>query len=209
MLRCMTNFWHQPTSWAGALIASAFLLSGCASSSPPRQKNAFNEQLASVLYRLAERDQQARHSSMANADPTMLRGTVQRIDKENTEELRAIVKRFGWPGRSLVGQRGANAAWMVVQHADHDRAFQKQCLKLMEAAPDGEVSKEDVAFLTDRVLLADGKKQRYGTQFKQVGGRFVPQPLEDEANVDERRKKVGLPPLAEYAKQLSELYRSR
>src|SRR5688572_10402283 len=158
----MTNFWHLPTSWGGALIVSALLLAGCASSSPSRQKNAFNEQLASVLYRLAERDQQARHSSMANADPTMLRGTVQRIDKENTEELRAIVKRFGWPGRSLVGQRGANAAWMVVQHADHDRAFQKHCLKLIEAAPDGEVSKEDVAFLTDRVLLSDGKKQRYG-----------------------------------------------
>jgi hypothetical protein len=169
----------------------------------------FDEQLASVLYRLAERDQQARRSSLANAEPSMLHGTVQRIDKENTEELRAIVKRFGWPGRSLVGQRGANAAWMVVQHADHDRAFQKHCLKLMEAAPDGEVAKEDIAFLTDRVLLADGKKQRYGTQFKQVGGRFVPQPLEDEANVDERRKKVGLPPLAEYAKQLSDLYRSR
>jgi hypothetical protein len=76
----------------------------------------------------------------------------------------------------------------------------------MKAARDGEVTKEDVAFLTDRVLLADGKKQRYGTQFKKVGGRFVPQPIEDEANVDERRKEVGLPSLGEYAKQLSEIY---
>ena len=33
--------------------------------------------------------------------------------------------------------------------------------------------------------------------------------LEDEARVDERRKSVGLPPLAEYRKQLEEVYRKK
>ncbi len=76
----------------------------------------------------------------------------------------------------------------------------------MEAAPAGEVSPEDVAFLTDRLLVAEGKKQRYGTQFTQVGRQFLPLPIADEANVDARRKEAGLPPLAEYAKQVTELY---
>ena len=31
-------------------------------------------------------------------------------------------------------------------------------------------------------------------------------PLEDEANVDTRRAEVGLPPLAEYVKQLEAVY---
>jgi hypothetical protein len=155
---------------------------------------------------MGEKDQEVRHAALADPDDATQRGTLRRVDRENTEELRAIIKQYGWPGRSLVGQRGANTAWLIVQHADHDRAFQKHCLKLMEAAPAGEVAPEDIAFLTDRVLLAEGKKQRYGTQFKKVGGQFVPQPLEDETNVDARRKKLGLPPLADYARQLGDVY---
>jgi hypothetical protein len=60
--------------------------------------------------------------------------------------------------------------------------------------------------LTDRVLLAEGKKQVYGTQFTLVNGKCKPRPLEDEANVDQRRKEVGLRPLAEYFKEAERFY---
>jgi hypothetical protein len=70
----------------------------------------------------------------------------------------------------------------------------------------GEVSGTDLAYLTDRVLVADGKKQRYGTQFHRVDGKLVPQPIEDEAAVDDRRKAVGMGTLAEYRKQMEAVY---
>jgi hypothetical protein len=54
--------------------------------------------------------------------------------------------------------------------------------------------------------LAEGKKQIYGTQFTSQDGQWQPRPLEDAANVDVRRAEVGLPPLAEYARQLKEVY---
>jgi hypothetical protein len=73
----------------------------------------------------------------------------------------------------------------------------------MEDAPAGEVSRQDLAYLTDRVLVNDGKKQRYGTQ---MGMNFEPQPIEDAGNVDQRRAEVGLPPLAEYVKLAREQY---
>ncbi|HYC58747.1 MAG TPA: DUF6624 domain-containing protein [Thermoanaerobaculia bacterium] len=44
----------------------------------------------------------------------------------------------------------------------------------------------------------EGLPQVYRTQFHQVDGEWVPRPIEDEANVDARRKSVGLGPLAEY-----------
>ena len=197
----MINSWRILTVFCTAL-AALFVLAGCTTPPPAN----FNEQVAAAIYRMGEKDQEVRREALADPDDATQRGTLRRVDRENTEQLRAIIKQYGWPGRSLVGQRGANTAWLIVQHADHDRAFQKECLKLMTAAPEGEVAPEDIAFLTDRVLLAEGKKQRYGTQFKKVGGRFVPQPLEDEVNVDVRRKKLGLPPLAEYARQLGEVY---
>jgi len=74
---------------------------GCATPGP-RQ---INEQLTSVLLRLAERDQEARRGATGDPRNTNLRGTIQRIDRENREELRRMIRQFGWPGRSLVGEQ--------------------------------------------------------------------------------------------------------
>lgn len=130
----------------------------------------------------------------------------ERTDKENTEWLGKIVDKHGWPTRTLVGKDGANAAWLLVQHADLSPQFQRKCLDLMAKAGDDEVSKKDRAYLTDRVLLAEGKKQLYGTQFVFEGGKCKPRPLEDEANVDTRRAEVGLGPLAEYLKESEAIF---
>jgi hypothetical protein len=132
--------------------------------------------------------------------------TVQKFDEENTQWLKQTVQQRGWPTKSMVGSDGANAAWLLVQHADADIKFQRKCLDLMAALPKNEVSQTDFAYLTDRVLLAEGKKQIYGTQFEWVDGKLQPQALEDEANVDKLRADVGLTSLAEYAKSMEESY---
>jgi hypothetical protein len=58
---------------------------------------------------------------------------------------------------------------------------------------------------TDRILVAEGKPQRYGTQFHTVDGKLVPRPIEDEANVDARRAAVGLGTMAEYNEQMQRM----
>lgn len=135
-----------------------------------------------------------------------LLSVVHKIDGENVQWLKQTVDKQGWPTNSLVGSDGANAAWLLVQHADADLKFQRKCLNLMAALPKNEMSQNDLAYLTDRVLLAEGKKQIYGTQFDWIDGKLQPQPLEDEVNVDKRRAEVGMSPLAEYAKEMEELY---
>lgn len=72
----------------------------------------------------------------------------------------------------------------------------------MTAAPPGEVSPSHVAYLTDRVLVNERKPQRYGTQFWTVNGELEPRPIEDEANVDQRRAEVGLEPMDAYRRRL-------
>jgi hypothetical protein len=132
--------------------------------------------------------------------------TMKRVDTENTARLGEIVERHGWPTFTLVGKGGAKAAWILVQHADLSPKFQRKCLDLMAKAPRDEIFPDDFAYLTDRVLLAEGKMQVYGTQFTMANGKCKPRPLEDEANVDKRRREVGLPPLAEYLKQAEGFY---
>jgi hypothetical protein len=140
------------------------------------------------------------------AEFKQLADTLQRTDKENTDRLGKIVEQFGWPTHTLVGKDGAQAAWLLVQHADLSPKFQRKCLDVMARLPRDEISQQNVAYLTDRVLLAEGKKQVYGTQFTLTDGKWKPRPLEDEANVDLRRVEVGLPPLAEYAKEIEAYY---
>lgn len=132
------------------------------------------------------------------------------IDSANTSWLRTVLDRHGWPGRSLVGAEAANAAFLIVQHAVQDTAFQARALALMErAVRSGDARGSDVAMLADRLAVHRGQPQRYGTQAKLNDGRIVLDPIADSAHVDERRAALGMPPLAEYVRLLDSMYTAR
>jgi hypothetical protein len=133
-------------------------------------------------------------------DPEVMERLTATI-RDNAMWLAGVIDEWGWPGRSLVGDDGANAAWLLAQHADHDPAFQRRCLDLLgAAAARGEASQSNVAYLTDRVLLKERGTQVYGTQFTAGPDGLEPQPIEDPESVDERRAAMGLVPLDEYRK---------
>ena len=117
------------------------------------------DELRAELLRRAEQDQAARRETGPDWEAMAC------VDRDNTAWMKGVVAEIGWPGRSVAGADGAHAAWLLVQHADTDPAFQRRCLDLMtEAAQAGEASLKELAYLTDRVLLAEGKPQEYGTQ---------------------------------------------
>jgi hypothetical protein len=129
------------------------------------------------------------------------------IDADNTARMREIVKAHGggWPGPDLVGVDGTEAAFFLVQHAVP--SFQKEMLPLVEKAyRTGSLRGSEYALLKDRVLVAEGKPQIYGTQVNFKDKEPIPNPIEDEAHLDKRRAEVGLPPFAEYLKFLKDMY---
>lgn len=118
--------------------------------------------------------------------------------ERETAWLKGAVARNGWPTESRYGQAPPFQAWLLAQHADHDPLFQLEVLRLMEPlAERGEVSKSNLAFLYDRIMLKLTGKQRYGTQYHCVGGQRRPQPLEDELAVDRLRREAGMGTLTE------------
>lgn len=168
----------------------------------------FNNELRLELVEMLMEDQAARMAFINAASPdSSLIAKAVRIDRENTARMREIIAEHGWPGKSMVGFDGVQAACMLVLHADMNRDFQEECLPLMQAAADaGEVPAVFVAYLTDRLLALDGQKQIYGTQGKMEGGEFVPFPLKDEEHVDSLRASVGLPPMSEYKTMMKSMY---
>ena len=172
-------------------------------------------ELRAELLSRAEQDQIARaellsrkeQHQIAQAEPGPDWDTVASVDADNLTWLKDVVAEVGWPGSSIVGRDGASAAWLLAQHADRDPVFQRRCLDLItEAAKSGEASLTEVACLTDRVLLAEGQPQEYGTQMTGREEGWVPRRLRDPANVDERRAAMSLGPLSEYVARMAHEY---
>jgi hypothetical protein len=170
------------------------------------------EDLRAELLSRGARDQELRtrlieHGLGGPPEAAAITQELDELDHANTEWLRDVIEHRGWPLSSEVGVDGANAAWLLAQHADQDPALQRRCLDLMaEAVAGGQASKSDYAYLTERVLLAEGRPQRYGTQFTQRDSGWEPHELEDPGRVDDRRADMGLGTLGEYAEMLRKAY---
>lgn len=189
---------------------------------PPAQKKIFGgsslPEIAEELIAMGDQDQRLRQKlldgGMDNPDPQLVRAMIV-ADNEHTIRLKQIIKQFGWPGRSLVGEKASKSAWLIAQHSDQDPAFQAQVLELIRPlVATGEVDGSNYALLTDRVRVAQGRPQLYGTQYQIVrrGGQLLFGPstaIEDPANLDARRAQIGLGPHAEYVERLRQMYISR
>ena len=120
---------------------------------------------------------------------------VRTVDRANATALRGIIRDHGWPGHSLVGPDGADAAWLIAQHADHDWAFQWYCLALLQRAVEGgEATRAHLAYLTDRCYVNSGRAQLFGTQYSMRSGRLTVRETADPARLEARREAAGLVP---------------
>ena len=159
-----------------------------------------NRKLRETILQLAKRDAVVRERLAA--DGALFEGyhpEMQAVHEQNAAILAGILETHGWPGMSLVGKDGSEAAWIVAQHAIGLPDFQRRCLVLIEeAAKRGEAPAWQPAYLGDRIRTFEGRPQIYGTQFDwDDQGLMSPLPIEDPDGVDARRATIGLPPLAE------------
>jgi hypothetical protein len=123
------------------------------------------------------------------------------IDCDNTAWLKTQLNDIRWFDIPTYGAEAETAAWHLVQHADREPAFQHHMLELLQGLPKGHADPKRIAYLWDRVALADKKPQRYGTQGQCLDtGVWKPLDVEDPEHLDQRRAAVGMEPIAEHAK---------
>jgi len=223
----------RPTCFISVSVTLTVLLAGCANSqnreSSANQAHSAEQavthaELRLTLLELRDRDQDARErvvhawenvtrnedgSMMFDEEGTKAMQAMNAIDTESRTFIKRMIIEHGWPSYDMVGEDGANAAWLLAQHADAEPEVQEQVLGLMEPLVDqGQASGARFAMLTDRVLSGRREPQVYGTQFgDDIDGVMRPLPTVDWENVDARRARVGLPPIAEYAASMSETYK--
>ena len=115
---------------------------------------------------VADPELRAELLAMMDEDQAEQLGEVQTNNyTARTERLTETMAEFGWLTFDLVGEDGSTAAWVIAEHADLDPEVQATALELLRVVvADGQASPGNLAYLEDRVAVAAGNDQRYGTQ---------------------------------------------
>ena len=123
---------------------------------------------------------------------------VERQDSLNLLRVEEIIAKYGYPGKSLVGEPTNKSAYYVIQHSDK---IEKYFPLIKEAGEQNEIPNRLVAMMHDRLLVDQGKEQIYGTQLygqmvinKETGTEEWFQflwPIANPDKVNELRKEVG------------------
>jgi len=178
------------------------------------KKVEFNQELAQELQEMVQIDQLAasnafppeKYSHLSQEEWESFKDSIFRNHQKRAEK---ILDKYGFVGYDLAGKEGSRNFWLIVQHSDHNPAFQNEVLEKMEI----EVKKENAdsrsfGLLLDRVKLNTGEKQIYGTQvaYDTETGKAYPRTLADSAHVNQRRKFIGLEPLEIYLNRMSEMH---
>ena len=163
------------------------------------------ESLKAKLVAMAEHDLRVRAELVSTGELfDGYNAKMAEVHKQNAQSLDQVVAEFGWPGVSLVGDTGAEAAWLVLQHAIGNPELQRRCMPLLKAAVEmGDIPAFQAACLEDRIAVFEGRRQRYGTQFDwDESGKMSPHPLQDPERVDDYRQSAGLGPLSDKTEEM-------
>lgn len=124
------------------------------------------------------------------------------IDEENRTKLKELLNSYGFPTKRMVGNEAMHGIFIIIQHSDEDKIWQKSQLPNIEkAVRNGDMDGQSYAYLYDRIKINSGEKQLYGTQFAKVDFKNKIAELadtEDLDNLDKRRMEIGMMPIETY-----------
>ena len=125
---------------------------------------------------------------------------MNKYDAENIKKIETIISKYGYPGKSLVGEPTNRAAFLVIQHSDK---IPKYLPMIKIAAEKKELRFRSYALMLDRYLMEKEEEQIYGSQGLAMHGFPIIWPIKDAGNVNVVRKKAGFSQtVEEYSKDL-------
>ena len=129
---------------------------------------------------------------------------IEKADAGNIKVVSDLIEKYGWLGRSSVGYRGEITVFLVIQHSSLQMQ-KKYYGQMVEAVKKNEANEVNLAYLKDRILICEGKKQIYGTQvlYNEKTKLHEIAPLSDPIHVNEKRRKLGLSSIEVYLKQFN------
>jgi hypothetical protein len=124
---------------------------------------------------------------------------MEQLHNNNANLLNDIINTIGYPSIDKVGEAASDAAWLIIQHSIGQPDFMKKCMELLKnTVNENTADPKNLAYLSDRIAVFEGKPQLYGTQFDwNEKGELVPNTFDDLIKVNQRRNSIGLNSLEE------------
>ncbi len=158
---------------------------------------ALDQKYREILTYLAQptkRDSVAKSLALTVNEANMHYWKLQsRIDSSNLAFIERVFKKYGYPGKTLVGSPTNESAWNLIQHSNK---IDRYLPLIKKAAEENELPFSLYAMMLDRQLMNEGKEQVYGTQAmtkKLKSGKvesFI-WPIKNPDQVNRLRKKAG------------------
>ncbi len=117
----------------------------------------------------------------------------------NIKKVKKILDNNDWPEQTVIGDQGNRTICNVLQHADQEtREYYIPMMR--QAVLDKKLEPRYLVRAEDRIATDNGELQIYGGQMKYYPKTksFNLWPVYDPENIDERRAKIGLEPIAEF-----------
>jgi hypothetical protein len=131
---------------------------------------------------------------------------IREIDSTNLLEIESIIKNYGYPSKSLVGEPANNAVFYVIQHS---YKIDEYLPLIRKATENGDIAKTSLAMMEDRNLMYKGIEQIYGTQIKGKANKkgewiYFLWPIKNADSINIWRKEAGFKQtIEEYAEDMN------
>jgi len=192
------------------LLFTLFLAMACANKNKPKEKQnsiAITEDLIAVLDTIWSTEQTPitlRDSLIQKYGADSKEAQVQQeIYKKNhainEKRIKEILDKNGWPDKNIIGEQGNWTICNVIQHSDNEIRI-KYLPMMRQAVKDKKLEARFLVRAEDRIATERGDPQIYGGQMKYYPETksFNVWPVYDPVNIDKRRAKIGLGPIAEH-----------
>lgn len=167
-----------------------------------------NKKLAKLIIDMSKVDQNVRNIAIADPLNKKKIKKMYEMDQKHFSIVEKIIKEDGLPTFDLVGKKASEAFWLLVQHSDSHKDFQRKVLDLMKKAlKQNQVYARNVAYLTDRVRDGMGKKIIFSTQYLFKDKKVVPKPVLYPKKLSKLRRDYGLPTVADDIKKITKVYK--
>ncbi|SHN28641.1 DUF6624 domain-containing protein [Mucilaginibacter sp. OK098] len=161
------------------------------------------------VFQMLERDQAIRDLYGARKiDLKIFESAGSEIDSANTDELKEIVKKIGFPGYKEIGNEAVASLFTLMLHIPLDGINDAQDMALFAPLIKQQVLKGNFppiyyALIVDRYNYTKFKSQVFGTYWEYDAKKKarVITSIKDISNVDKLRAEIFLPPLSKSREQ--------
>jgi VWFA-related protein len=168
-----------------------------------------NKKIRRELLKMQETQKKANIKAVENWEKEKkFDAEAKQIGKENSLNLCRMLSENGWLTKDAIEADGFDAFLYLIRNT-RDFQIQKAFVPILSAAAKkGLIEKELLASTIDKIRLAAGLPQIFGTQLSvkdEIGYLY---PLQNEEKVEEWRKLYDLPSLKTFLKEMEVLYQT-